>query len=159
MKVATRDKFNERWEPEPMSGCWLWTGAVSQNAGYGLFWNGEKLVGAHRHSYEMHSGKTIPGGLLVIHSCDVRSCVNPDHLRVGTYHDNHKDMRDRGRWNPQVPPLMQGEDHGMSKLTVGEILEIRSLYGIETQRFTAKRYGVTASNISKIQRLEAWKHV
>ena len=77
-------------------GCWLWI-PRERCSGYGRV-NG--LPGrplAHRVSYEIHSGP-VPVGLFVLHKCDVRDCVNPKHLFVGTRSDNMKDMHAKGRW-------------------------------------------------------------
>jgi hypothetical protein len=76
--------------------CWLWRG--HKNKGYGLFaedgLKARKRV--HRFSWELHNG-AIPGGLLVCHKCDVRCCVRPDHLFLGTHQDNYDDMVSKGR--------------------------------------------------------------
>ena len=77
--------------------CWLWTGTLYRN-GYGNLWDpaaGRKVL-VHRYSYELHNGP-IPDGLMVCHSCDVRHCVNPEHLWVGTASDNLGDMAVKGR--------------------------------------------------------------
>ena len=77
----------ERWwrwvEPDPITGCWLWTGAMFQSTGYGaLRVNGRTTV-AHRIGYECFNGP-IPAGLVLDHLCRVRSCVNPAHLEAVT---------------------------------------------------------------------------
>jgi hypothetical protein len=72
-------------EPEPNSGCWLWTG--SDSFGYGYFSVGHKRCRAHRVSYEMFRGP-IPAGLQLDHLCRVRCCVNPSHLRACTQREN-----------------------------------------------------------------------
>ena len=76
--------------------CWDWHGNKSHN-GYGRFAvTRDKTVRAHRYSYKFFKGD-IPEGLLVLHSCDNPACVNPKHLRLGTYKDNYEDSMARGR--------------------------------------------------------------
>lgn len=77
------------------SGCWLWHGSKMVN-GYGLVWSGERMESAHRTSWRIHRGE-IPDGLFVCHTCDVRNCVNPDHLFLGTNTDNMRDCSAKGR--------------------------------------------------------------
>lgn len=88
-------KINDRISPEPMSGCWLWQGMVN-DMGYAILVIGRRRFRVHRLMWEQQRG-SIPDGLLVCHKCDVPCCVNPDHLFLGTQHDNIHDMIRKGR--------------------------------------------------------------
>lgn len=80
--------------------CWPWR-AGCFHSGYGaFFWPGHRPGGAHRFSYELHVGP-IPKGMVIMHKCDNRPCVNPAHLRLGTQKDNIMDAVDKGRWMSQ----------------------------------------------------------
>ena len=92
------NRFMSKVTPEPMSGCWLWT-ANYNHAGYGLFKIKNKSQRAHRISWEHFNGE-IPKNLSVCHKCDVRECVNPDHLWLGTHREN---CIDRGNKKKACP--------------------------------------------------------
>jgi Transcriptional regulator, contains sigma factor-related N-terminal domain len=147
-----QERFNERYTPEPMSGCWLWTGAV-HDSGYGLLDEVGRKIRAHRFSWTLRRGE-VPDGVLVLHKCDVRSCVNPDHLFLGTHADNSRDMVTKGR-------SQRGEKHYDAKLTEGQVVEVRRLYysGAWTQRELALKFRVSQTLVSWITRRKAWKHV
>lgn len=93
---TTQERFDEKWMPEPFSGCWLWTGALSGN-GYGRLSFELHPVHAHRISWMLKHGVMPPLGIDVCHKCDVRMCVNPDHLFLGTRKDNVMDCINKGR--------------------------------------------------------------
>jgi hypothetical protein len=130
------------------SGCWLWTGAKSN--GYGtISWDYGKTLLVHRVSYEFHKGP-IPKGLFVMYSCDVRNCVNPDHLRAGTNQDNVRDMVAKGRdW----PSLIQLSDDEIAR--VKRLL----LEGRLTQMEIARRFATSQSNVSCIKLGKVGGHV
>lgn len=77
--------------------CWLWTGTLDRR-GYGRIWRigNHTRDRAHRVSWEIHRGP-IPEGSFVLHTCDVRHCVNPDHLFLGDHEANMADMAAKGR--------------------------------------------------------------
>lgn len=131
------------------TGCWLWTGAIDAKRGYGKFATWPTTRNAHSVSYELAHG-SIPDGKQVNHTCDVRSCVNPDHLYAGTAKENTNDMRNRGR-------AKFGELHHSAKLTKEDVKEIRS--SAKTPKQLAERFRVTADHITGILRGEKWKDV
>lgn len=96
-----RHRLMEKVSPEPTSGCWLWSGNVNSN-GYGVIGVGSRTDGSrgneltHRLSYKLNTGE-IPVRKMVCHRCDNPSCVNPDHLFLGTQSDNMKDCKSKGR--------------------------------------------------------------
>ena len=100
-------------------------------------------------AYELVCGE-IPKGMKVLHSCDVRSCVNPHHLFLGTNNDNSKDMVRKGR-------QAKGERTHHVKLTAHDIVEIRN--SKLPQADIAKRYGVTQAAISLVVVRKNWKHI
>lgn len=91
---AVDDRFWAQVDKSDLDGCWIWKG--SRAGGYGKMSVRGVTVGAHRISYELAKGQ-IECGLIVLHSCDTPLCVNPDHLRAGTYKENTQDMLDRNR--------------------------------------------------------------
>lgn len=89
-------RFNKFVSRPADSNCWLWTGA-KMSRGYGTFSIGVKTYRAHRIAYEIAKGP-IPEGKFVCHTCDVRDCVNPAHLWIGTVTDNAQDMMRKNRF-------------------------------------------------------------
>lgn len=101
--IDMNQRFRERFESKfkKVAGCWLWEDSFNRG-GYGRFWIGNgKTSTAHRIAYELYKG-TIPDGLCVCHSCDVRNCVNPDHLWLGTTQDNTQDRSKKGRTHRHI---------------------------------------------------------
>jgi hypothetical protein len=98
--VMDLGKLRQRIEKSSMpiteSGCWIWMKALSGGNGYGITWDGQKVVRAHRASWLAFNG-SIDDGLCVLHHCDTPSCVNPAHLFVGTQADNIRDCVRKGR--------------------------------------------------------------
>jgi hypothetical protein len=89
------DRLYERVEILPWSGCWIYMGSTVK--GYGVIGVGRGFqLKAHRVSWELANGRPIPRGLFVCHSCDVRPCINPAHLWLGTHLDNMTDAHKKG---------------------------------------------------------------
>ncbi len=134
-------------------GCWNWTGHTNKK-GYGLFHYKDSANLSHRVSYNLFVGE-IPKDKMVLHHCDNPTCVNPEHLYVGTALDNSNDMVNRGRAN-----YVRGEESGMSKLTDGDVYVIRDLVSIGTKtKAIAQLMEVDVSTINRAATGRAWKHL
>lgn len=133
--------------------CWVWHGAVGSK-GYPMFTygNGYTLM-AHRVAYYL-ANKTDPGSLLVLHTCDVPLCVNPDHLFLGTQQENIRDALQKDRW-------AIGERHHSAKLTAEEVREIRRMRAEDgaTYAAIAARFGVTIANVHGIVKRMTWRQI
>lgn len=152
--IPLRERFEAYVMPEPNSGCWLWIGSL-HNAGYGQLRVGRMVDGSrkievtHRISWQLYRGP-IPGTLCVLHKCDNRVCVNPEHLFLGTKGDNHADMRRKKRH-------LFGERHPGSKLTSADVMAIRE--STESGLVIADRYGISDSHVSDIRNRKKWVHL
>jgi HNH endonuclease len=149
--VSLLTRFERKYIPEPNSGCWLWLGALHEG-GYGEFRernSGTKRIRAHVFSYRYYKGE-IPTGKFVLHTCDIRCCVNPDHLYAGTKKQNTADASRRQRF-----PL--GEKHHQTTITESEILAIR--VDPRAQHIIAVEYGVCQMTISNIKARKTWSHL
>jgi hypothetical protein len=143
------ERFEKKFIPEPNSGCWLWT-AAAKGDGYGHFaLNNGKPIGAHRASWMIYNGD-IPDGMHVLHRCDVRCCVNPDHLFLGTNQDNVQDRQRKGR----RPPTF-GEANPKAKLTAIQVAAIRA--DPRSLSKTAAAYGVSRTHIGLIRQNKFWR--
>lgn len=86
------------------NGCWLWTGDKRPN-GYGVAIHCGKRISVHRLMFMLWNNLDSLGDGLVLHRCDVRLCINPRHLYLGSYVDNNRDTVKRGRYRNQYGPI------------------------------------------------------
>jgi len=121
--------------------------------GYGKIVIQGKQCKAHRVSWELNVGP-IPKDKWVLHKCDVRNCVNPDHLFLGNALINNQDCKSKGRNNV-------GEINGNAKLTTTQVIQIRQWRrgcGILLKDL-ATQFGIQYWTAYMIRKGEAWKHV
>ena len=131
--------------------CWLWTGHVGEN-GYGVISIKCRAYKAHRVSYLIEHGR-LDNDRLVLHRCDVRNCVNPSHLFLGTPKDNSQDAVRKGR-----NTKLYGEQNGKAKLTRADVLLIRRMCkrGGVYQKTVAKQFGVSEATVSYVVNGGRW---
>jgi len=154
-RMPLTDKFWTHVEKRGPDDCWLWTGRKNRE-GYGIMMENRRNIRSHRYSYELHKGP-IADGLVVCHKCDVRNCVNPNHLWLGTVADNNTDRAVKGR---TVSGRSIGEKSGMAKLTAEQVKEIRRrIANGETGKSIAADYGISDSNIDAIKHRRTWRHL
>ena len=158
---SANERFYERYCVDFLTGCWNWEGPVN-NTGYpviaGLI-NGKRYVApgrqmlAHRVSWIIHCGDIPSGqghhGTVVMHKCDNRKCVNPEHLMLGTQSDNVLDMIAKGR--RPVRDMPKGLDSPRSAFkNQSDIDLICSTVG--QTKMLAEKFGVETSTIKRIRR-------
>lgn len=131
-------------------GCQIWLG-TKNSRGYGLISVNKKVLTAHRASWIAFRGN-VPNEMHVLHHCDVKLCVNPDHLFIGTHKDNMDDRDRKGRNKPR-PGILNSN----AKLTVADILAIRS--SSDGCCKLAKKYGMNKTSMARIRSGKRWKCV
>jgi hypothetical protein len=141
--------------PVSGEGCWLWTGATNPR-GYGsiiILKPTKRVLSAHRVAYELYVGE-IPAGMSVLHRCDVRNCVNPMHLWLGTQADNMADMNAKGR---QRAPASERSSN--AKLTWPMVRELRSRIatGLWPLKELAKEYGIAYNTLLRVKTQQTWR--
>lgn len=132
---------------EKKDSCWEWINHINKT-GYGAIIFENKKIGAHRASWLIHYGE-IPKELYVLHRCDNRKCVNPEHLFLGTAKDNMRDMIEKGR------RLKKGKK---TSLSFDNVKKIRELLTEKNKHFDiAKIFDVSRQTITAINNYQNWK--
>lgn len=133
-------RFWGKVQANSADACWHWLGRRDPH-GYGIFQVvGTRSRGAHRWAWLLTNGE-IPAGVEVCHQCDTPSCVNPDHLFLGTHTTNIRDAITKGRLRPA---------QHLRKLTDQDHEDIRRGYVRGTAQTLAQRYGVCPTTIRRI---------
>lgn len=154
---SLEDKFWEKAK-EVNSGCWEWQ-ASRNKKGYGNFYlsvghSKDKHCLAHRMSWILTYGE-IPDGLQVLHDCDNPSCVNPEHLFLGTNDDNVQDKIQKGRMR-----TLRGEESPSSKLTEAKVRKMRELKNKGySYAELGRKFNVDTSTARYVCIGKLWKHV
>lgn len=159
LSVADIQRF-QRNVRHGQHGCWEWAGR--RRKGYGSFVferpsNSDRRMQAiklaHHVAFFLAHGRWPTAGMVVMHGCDNKGCVNPEHLREGTYAENSADMVAKKR-------QAFGERQHKAKLTESDVLEIRRLSAAGvTNKEIALRFKVANSNVSMIVSRTTWKHL
>ena len=145
-RKSWQERFWDKVSKSTDYACWVWTGAHNSQ-GYGELWvgPGRRMVAAHRLSYRLHKGE-FPNEVLVLHSCDNRRCVNPNHLFLGSYKDNTQDMMTKGRNKSRFAKTFY--------LSIKELNDIVSIYatGKFLEKEIAEKFGVSRHHVCMIVR-------
>ncbi len=138
--------------------CLRWLGSHSVG-GYGVVSRPRRERGtrrAHRYVWELLNGAPTADEV-VCHKCDVRDCVNPDHLFLGSAADNVRDCWSKGRHGPIPNARHLGVEHGRAKLTEAEVCHIR--VATDGPSACGRRHQVTETLVRLIRQAKAWRHL
>lgn len=132
--------------------CLVWLGYCDKD-GYGRITIDGKSFRCHRIAWELAYG-IIPNSLLVLHKCDNPSCLNPEHLFLGTISDNNKDCVFKGRASGNSSQHTSGAY--ATKLTSIQVQEIRKIKEI-SQKQIAKKFHISQAHVSDIRSFKSWR--
>jgi transposase-like protein len=151
-------EINRHFKSKPIeyeikeNGCWECTSHSLNNAGYPSICRNSKKQNIHRYVYKITKGfKNTENHIL--HSCDNKLCINPDHLHEGTHTQNMKEARERGLMTSQK----RAENYN-SKLTKDQCLNIYHRYKRKKENMgkLAKEFNCSRSTINKITLAMHW---
>lgn len=163
------NKFWQKTQKADGSDC-LWWSAYRNKTGYGYFFLRGLYIRAHRAAYIICHG-SIPDGLHVLHSCDNPSCVNPEHLSVGTHVENMKQRHARGRYvfnyngNHHLqkdPTVVRGSNNARAVINEEIAFQMRLDFSqgkFKSKAHGAKLYGVSITVMQTVLSGKTWKHV
>lgn len=151
MAELTKETLLNRVKIDKKTNCWNYT-MYKDKRGYGRTTYKNKTWLLHRLSYYLFRGK-FKKDKYICHKCDNTSCINPDHLFVGTQKDNMQDMISKGRDG-------FGENHPCAKLNEKQVKDIRKKikFGLSLREI-AKQYDVNFTSIRSIKHYRAWKYI
>ena len=153
---SAKDRLLNLCRKSSETSCWEFVGGHTRK-GYGKLWHNGGMKTAHRVAYEILVGP-VPEAKFVLHRCDNPSCLNPDHLFIGTHQDNMADMRMKGRGASER--RLRGSKSPQSKLNEECVLQIKlRLAKNEQCSVIAKDFNVDRTLISLIKRGKVWTHV
>ncbi len=133
------------------NNCWICTSHKTDAYGYPACKRNNKLIKIHRLFYEKHCGK-IPINMQVCHKCDNPTCINPEHLFLGTHLDNMRDMDAKGR-------RTVGEMSPHSKLTEKDVKQIRYVLLNTSRKKIAEKFNISINYVSVLRKGLKWKHL
>lgn len=159
-------------QPHMDTPCWVWTASI-RGDGYGQINILGRIFGSHRMAWLLENGPIPRGegyhGVCILHACDLKTCCNVHHMRLGTNRENVDDMMSKGRQakgatsGPSKHPecMPRGENNGSAKFTADTIREVRYLYS--TGRFSyatlGAKFGIGRAYMSNIINRKTWAHV
>jgi hypothetical protein len=161
--LTPKIRFDRLWRFNAETGCWDWEGCIHPRSGYGMFWwsSAAGNVRAHRASWVLYNGDIpddpthVYGTMGVLHTCDNKRCVNPDHLFTGTHGSNMRDaIRKHGHRGGKAK---SGEANHNAKVTVEIVRAIRA--STASQSALGRQYGISRQTVGEIKRREIWAHV
>lgn len=167
-RKSEEERFWMKVEVKEENECWNWLASKDKD-GYGWFTfassgaeeQKHKNISAHRYSLMLKlKNFDLSPSVMARHTCDNRSCVNPNHLTEGSAKDNSADMVERNR-------QAKGENNHASKLTNEEAIAILKEYAADKQdgrlygslERLAKKYTVDKQIVSRLTAGKTWKHL
>lgn len=140
------------------NGCWNFSD-IQPHTGYGKFHSNGVTWRAHRWVMWATGRISSSDKMCVLHQCDNRACVNPDHMKLGDRYDNAQDLKNRGRSHLIRSPKL-GSKNPSAKLCEKVVLDIRAaIKSGEMGKSVAARYGVSSTTISEIKSGKVWGHI